>query len=246
MTTTTQTADDVVIPETLPEPDRTWVARLHVIGYETPPERMQARRKERNLPIYPMLHVAWEALSFQYDFNPDIFPDNYEHDWLPVYSNDGKILGDFTQFGQVHTAFKALGYPLTKNEVFKAMLEGKTFKVETKTETYKRNDGTEGRSSVTVPVEELASYTLPTPRRVVQRGYGGSSFAPAQVSQEQIDALKIAMNGRSEDEYVDGLIENGLIDDPFMAEATDGPRLTRRLIGYGGKVMAGRIFFEEA
>jgi hypothetical protein len=256
MTPTTQYMDDIELPEDMATQERVSVMRIADVAFQLPPERMQAKRKERGQTIYPMFHIDWEPLSFKYDFNPAVFtdnPNNYEQQWVTMMSNDGKTLGGKTQFGQLFEAFKALGYPLTKNSVFRPLLVGKIFKVRSFNEPYTDANGVKRDSWNLVPVEELTEYTGPATPQVFKRGYGGSGGGSGGVSRneptaEAIAALKEAINGKTEDEYADALFDSGnpiIMCDPFMAEAADKDALTARLTALGGKVISGRVFFEE-
>ena len=253
-TPNTQYVDDLELPDELPAQDRTWVARIPHIGFEMPPERMAQKRRDRGLQVMPMLHIDWEPLSFKYDFNPEVFtdnPNNYEQAWITMRSNDGRPLGGGTQFGQLFEAFKSLGHPLTKNDVFRPGIEGKIFKVRTVEEKYTDANGVARRSFTTIPVEELATYTPPTQPQVFKRGYGsgaGTGIQRTEPNADAIIALKKAINGKAEDEYTDALFDSGnpsIMCDPFMAEAADRNALTQRLKALGATFVSGRAFFED-
>lgn len=256
--------DELEIPEELPEPSRRLVARIAEIGYSLPPERIARRQQERGQIVRPMLHIDWEPLNVEYDFNPEVFPDNphnYRQEWYTVYDREGNLLGSYSNFGKVYAAFKELGYPLTKNSVFRPRLVGKIFVVQLVNEPWAETDsqGNPRLDPVTgkpvmrpnyyvLPVEELANYTPPPVRPKLRFGYRnqGGGIARSEPTAEQIEALKRAMNGRSESEYVDAILDSGdpLINtDPFIGEAADGAKLTERLVKYGARVVNGRVFF---
>lgn len=254
--------DDIELPDELPQPERSAVYRIADIGIQTPPARMQAsikRRKGDGARIWPMFHMALEPLSFKLDFNPDVFtdnPNNYEDVWLTIFTDEGELMGPTTQFGKTKAAFDAAGYKITKNEVFRPLLLGTTWRTKTEVEEWSRKDKegkvtAEGKNWIILPQEQLADYTPPPAPRVIRRGYSGSSggsVRSAEPSAEQVAALKRALNGKSEDEYVDAVMFAGdplVSTDPFIGEAGDPALLTERAIKYGGKVVAGRVYFAD-
>lgn len=260
---TAQYVDDIEVPEDLPEPDRTWVARVADIGFAMPPQRMQDSRKAKNLPIQPVFHVDWEPLSFRYDFNPAIFtdnPKNYQRDWVPFLDNDGKLMGPQASFGQMAAGFKALGYAITKNDIFRPQLLGKIFKVQNKVEEYPMKENGQvvldengkpkmRKAYTTIPVEELSAYNHIGELRTVKRGYegGSSGIKTSEPTSEQVAALKAALHGKKPAEFTDAIFDSGdmtITCDPFIKEAADGTLLDR-LTGYGGKVISGMVVFEE-
>lgn len=258
----TQSYDDIEVPDELPEPDRTWVARIVAIGIEPPPQRMQDSRKARNLPIQPVFHIDWEPLSFKYDFNPAVFgqdnPNNYQRDWVPMLDNDGNWMGPQATFGQIKAAFKALSYNITKNEVMRPALVGKIFKVRNKVDEYPRKEGGKpvldengkqvmNKSYMTLPVEELDSYSHVGELRIVKRGYtgGGSGIQTTEPTSDQIAALKKALHGKRPAEFTDAIFDSGdesITCDPFIKEAADGT-LEERLKRYGGQTVSGMVVF---
>lgn len=263
----TQNVDDIELPEELPEPDRTWVAQIpdsdDAIGFMMPPQRMQDSRKTRGLPVQPVFHVDWKPLSFRYDFNPAVFddnPNNYQRDWVPFLDNDGKLMGPQASFGQMATAFKKLGYPITKNDVFRPQLRGKIFRVQNKVEEYpEKRDGKvvldeNGKPKMrkaytTIPVEELSEYHHIGELRTVKRGYEGSNsgIQTTEPSDAQIAALKAALHGKKPTEFTDAIFDSGdatIMCDPFIPEAENGI-LIDRLVKYGGKTISGMVVFEE-
>lgn len=252
VTATTQSADDIEMPDELPQPDRTAVQRLRICRYDPPPTRLAESIRGRGGIVRPMFHAAWEPLSFKYDYNRAVFvdrTDDWDHQWLTCFTNDGDPMGPNSQFGQVQQAFKGLGCHLTKNAVM-AQLEGMVFKTRTVEEKYKKRDGTDGRSFNVIPMEVLADYVPPAEVRVVRIGYGGGGggVASSEPTAEVIDALKKALHGKTPAEYMDVVVFGGnptINIDPLVGEASDPERLTERLVRYGGKVMGGRIYFPE-
>lgn len=253
--TASAATDEIELPDELPAAERVSVMRIHHIGIELPPERLANAIKARGGKVQPMFHIAWEALSFKYDFNPEVFDDQYEHQWLTIFTNDGNLMGPTSQFGVVKESFKTCGYALTKNSVFQPQLTNTIWKTKLVSEKWQRKDKDgnverEGTSWNTLVVEQLPTYTPPSDPRVIKRGYGGGSsgIKAAEPSTEQIAAVKVALNGKSEDEYVDAIMFSGnplVAADPFLAEAGDPARLTERMLRYGGKVVSGRLFFGD-
>lgn len=260
-----QLVDDIELPEELPEPDRTWIARVAHIALQRPNARTVARRTERKQPIYPILAVDWEPLNFKYDFNPAVFtdnPKNYQRDEYAVYDNDGQVLPTFSSFGKVKEGFQKLGYKITKNEVFRPVIEGKIFKVKNVIEEYTPKDP-EGNPQIdpktgkpvvikiyiTVPVEELSEYKHPGDLRVVRRGYqgGGGGIASNEPSAEAMEAAKRALHGKRPAEFTDALFDSGdpaIMGDPFIAEAANNT-LEERMKRAGGQMVAGTLVFPE-
>lgn len=211
------------------------------------------------------LHMTWEPLSFKQVFNKEKYTfrtDDYTHDWLTAMTSDGRLMGNGTQFGKVKEAIEGIvGIKLTKNEVFSPILAGKVFKAERKRESFAAKDRATGEAELNpdgtprmintyhiLPIEELDDYDQPADVKTVRYGFDQSSAEVATVSAEQVSALKHAVNGKSEEEYVDALIDSGdalIVCDPFMSEAGNGVQLTDRLKALGGKIVSGRIYFAD-
>ena len=207
----------------------------------------------------PMLHIAWEPLSFEQRFDRVTYPfrtDDYSHDWLTVFSRDGRVMGGKMPIGQVKQAFNDLGFKLTPAGMKE--LEGKTFVTTRRFDEYTKKDA-EGnpmldeagnevkqRNWFTVPTEVLENYQISADRRVVSYPRGarsGATVVKAAVTDEQITALKTALNGKNEDEYFDAIVGTPAINcDPFLGEMSSGT-LTDRLVALGGVVIKDRIFF---
>lgn len=250
--------DEIELPDELPQPERSAVYSIATIGIEMPPARMQEaiKRRKPNARIWPMFHIGWKPLSFVYDFNPAVFtdnPDNLEHVWLTIYTDDGTLMGPSTQFGKLKEAFRAAGYQLTKNEIFKPLLTGTVWRTRTEVEDWARKDDkgnvtASGRNWLVLPVEQLTDYTPPPSPRVIRRGYGQGTGTTRTVepTADQVAALKRVLNGKSEAEYVEAIMfgnEPLANSEPFITEMGDPPRLTERALKYGGQVVAGRIIF---
>ena len=249
--------DDVDLEELDTESSPIFVARLPRIAIEKRATRDGGLSK-------PLLHVAWEPLSFTQEFNRTAYPfrtDDYSHDWLTIFTRDGKVMGASMPYGQVKEAFEALDFKLTRNEVFRPLLEGKIFTVTRVREEYQQKDA-EGKPAVDEngkpimrrnfyikPLELLENYTPPATPRKVRYGFKESGgVAAASVTAEQNEALKRALHGHSEDEYINAVLFGGepLINcDPFVTEAGDAPTLTARAKALGGEDHGGRIFFKD-
>lgn len=174
---------------------------------------------------------------------------------------------------------EAAGNPikLTKNSVFRDKLIGMLFETETGDDSYvrrnpERDDGQwvdeDGNPdeeaikkatrhnyySLPIAVIDEDEWTEPpeNAKRNVRRGYrgaGGVVEQAVEVSEEQEEALKRAINGKAEEEYPDALFESEdseiLMVAPFMNEAAAGNTLTARAKALGGKVLGGRVYFAE-
>jgi len=201
--------------------------------------------------------------------------DDFTHDWLMSHTNDGsRLMGSGTAFGQVRAAFAEVGVTLTKNDAMAAHV-GKIFKTTRVREVYstrvdlddaaqmafsqsfalcspdeqkqvRSQAAKSGSSYYTKPLELLTDYDPPANPKLVRIGFK-DTMEVAEATPQQIAALKVAMNGTTEGEYVDAImdsLDNLIICDPFMGEAGDGAAMTERLVSYGGVVdSAGRITF---
>lgn len=246
----TTTYVDIELPSELPEQERRWVSAVREIAFQTPPERIAVNAKENGRFLSPVfLHIAYEALSFEYDKNPEIFADNYEHLWLPVYKDEGVLSGPQSKFGIVMEAFKAAGYPLTKNEVFRPQLLNTIWECGTEHRKFEREGEDPIEYSVVVPRAQLASYTPPDNRRVVKIGYQrASGVAEDAVTAEQLAAVKRILNGKAENDYFNALYDSGnelVMQDPFLREAGDPALLTARMVKAGGRKLDGKLYFAE-
>lgn len=209
----------------------------------------------------PLLHIAWEPLSFKQTFDRAVYPfrtDDFSHDWITVFNREGKPMGGKMPIGVIKAAFNDLGFTLTPDGMKQAV--GTVF-VTTRTfdeYTRKNADGTpmlddDGKPVVqrnwfTVPTEVLDNYQVAADRRVINYptgGRGGSNgTTKAQVTEAQNAALKAALNGKSEDDYFDAVVGTPEINcDPFLGELTDPARLTERLMALGGEVIKGKVYF---
>ena len=209
----------------------------------------------------PMLHIAWEPLSFEQRFDRAVYPfrtDDFSHDWLTVFSRDGRPMGGKMPIGRVKDAFNELGFKLTPAGMKE--LAGKTFVTQRVFDEYTKK-GADGqpmldeagnelkqRNWFTVPTEVLDNYQISVDRRVISYPRGNASrtgTVKAAVTDEQIAALKRALNGKTEDDYFDAVVGTPEINcDPFLGELAEPSRLTERLITLGGEVFKGKIIFE--
>ena len=208
----------------------------------------------------PMLHIAWEPLSFEQRFDRTVYPfrtDDYSHDWLTVFSRDGRPMGGKMPIGRVKDAFNELGFKL--NPAGMKELAGKTFVTQRVFDEYTKK-GADGNPMVddagnevkqrnwfTVPTEVLDNYQISADRKVISypRGNGSrSGTTKATISEAQITALKAALNGKSESDYFDAVVGTPEINcDPFVGELVEPARLTERLVALGGEVIKGKVYF---
>lgn len=235
---TTEFADDIDLDDLDTQSEPTFVAKLV--------ECAIVRRDGRTL-----WHAAWEPLSFKQVFNKEAYDfrkDDYTHDNITAVTKDGRPMGGGTLFGKVRESFKDLGYPLTRNDSFRPVLEGKVFKVRRLREEWGEPDPITRRrraSFAIQPIEEIEGYSIPANREVRRIGFK-DNIEQAQVSPDQIRKLKAALNGWKPEEFMDALMDSGdpaINCDPFVAEAAKGTLLTR-LVEYGGSVRDGAVFFE--
>lgn len=209
----------------------------------------------------PMLHIAWEPLSFQQVFDRAVYPfrtDDYSHDWLTVFSRDGRVMGGKMPIGRVKEAFNDLGFKLTPAGMKE--MAGKTFVTQRVFDEYTKK-GADGNPMVddagnevkqrnwfTIPTEVLDNYQISADRRIVSYPRGNTArtgTTKASVSDAQIAALKAALNGKAESEYFDAVVGTPEINcDPFVGELVEPSRLTERLVALGGEVFKGKIIFE--
>src|SRR3990167_8392201 len=72
-----------------------------------------------------VFHQEWEPLSFIQKFNREAYTfrkDDHTHDWITSHTNDGRLMGDTSDFGAVRAAWAAIGYPITKNDTIRPAL----------------------------------------------------------------------------------------------------------------------------
>ena len=232
----------------------TAVQRLVVITTE-PQKFADGRTSDQ-----PMLHVAWEPLSFEQRFDRAAYPfrtDDFSHDWVNIYTRAGKPMGGQMPVGRIKKAFNDLGFVLTP--AGQRDLAGRIF-VTTRTFDEYVMKGADGeplldeagkpkvkRNWFTLPTEALEEYTPPSDRRLVSYPTGGARGAglvKAIVNDAQVTALRAALNGLTEDDYFDAVVGTPEINcDPFLAELSEPSRLTERLVALGGEIIKGRIYF---
>lgn len=209
------------------------------------------------------MHVAWEPLSFKQVFNRakyDFRKDDYTHDWITTHTKDGRLMGSTSQFGQLKSAFEALGMPIIRNEQFRELIVGRIFKVTRVREEWspKNPDGSvqmgeDGKPIVRAsfyikPLEVLEEYTPPANLKVQRYGFEASS-APevVQATPQQQSALKSATNGKAVDDLVNAILDSGneaILCEPFLSEAGNGA-LIDRLVVLGARVVSNKVYFAE-
>ena len=224
-------------------------------------ETAKLTRRDGSTTDQPLLHIAWEPLSYKQEFDRTVYPlrtDDFSHDQITIFTRDGRMMGGKTAMGQVKAAFNELGFKLTPAGM--KDIEGTVFVTTRAFNEYakKNSDGTPmvddagnpvmQRDWFTKPVEVLTDYQVAADRTVVRlpRNRGGSTATrtASTITADQIQALKSALNGKTEDEYFDAVVGTPVINcDPFLAELSEPSRLTERLVAMGGEVLKDRIFF---
>lgn len=229
---------DEQVPETQPERAFQFPGELIEFGFTETPKF----KREGPFPVKQarMFVYGINPLSFGYDRNPEGWQyeqqENHRRTFMNYLDKNGNPINANSPYGIVKAAFAKLGYPF-KTTADAQKLIGKKFLFEVQEISF----GPDSKPvPVDVPISELPTdYTWTGKHNVTRIGYDSAPTVDAEQEAADVEALRTALEGKAENEFILALAKAGL--GAYMTEASAGQPLINRMKRHGMDLVDGRL-----